>query len=172
MRVSLVVAMTPDRVIGKDGGLPWRMPADLRYFRRLTLGHPVIMGRKTWDSIGGKPLDGRTNIVLTRREGFRASGCIVAHTPDDALRAAAVSVQADDPEVMVLGGAAIYAAFLPRADRLYVTFVHADVTGDTRFPPLDFDTWHEVERADHAADEKNPYAYSFSVFERRSAARS
>jgi len=179
MSIALVVAMTPDRVIGKDGRLPWRLPADLRRFRELTLGHAVIMGRKTHESIGA-PLAGRTHIVVTRRRDYAASGCLVAHSPAEALElargAAAAAARAgaatgagdaSADEILVIGGAEIYAAFLPRAQRLYVTFVHAQIAGDTWFPRIDPAEWIEVRREDHAADARNPYACSFAVFERR-----
>jgi dihydrofolate reductase len=164
MRVSIVVAMTPDRVIGKDGTLPWRLPADLKHFRRLTLGHPVVMGRKTFESIG-KPLDGRTNIVMTRRAAWEAPGCLVASTLDQALELATQHA-APTREVMILGGAAVYALFLPHADRMYVTWVDARVQGDTFFPRYDVAEWRESAREDHTADERNPHAYSFRVLER------
>jgi len=164
MRVSIVVAMTPERVIGKDGGLPWRLPADLKHFRRLTLGHPVVMGRKTFESIH-KPLDGRTNIVMTQRSGWEAPGCLVAANVETALELA-MQHAAPTREVMILGGAAVYALFLPHTDRMYVTCVDAHVQGDTFFPVYDVAEWQETAREDHAADERNPHAFSFRVLER------
>lgn len=167
MRISLVVAMTADRVIGRSGTLPWRLPADLRRFRRLTLGHPVIMGRKTHESIG-KPLDGRWNIVLTRQRDYTAPGCDVVHTPDAALAAARVAGEAGAaPEAMIIGGAALYTAFLSRAERLYVTLVHARIEGDTYFPAYDAGAWTEVERSEQPPDAHNPHPCSFLVLERR-----
>ena len=171
MKIALVVAMTPERVIGKDGRLPWRLPADLRHFRRLTLAHAVIMGRKTYESIGA-PLEGRRNIIVTSRRDYVAAGCFVAHSPEEALELARADAGSDAraAEVMVIGGATIYAAFLPRAERLYVTFVQARIAGDTWFPSLDLGGWQEVQHEDHPADERNPHAYTFAVFERRDAA--
>ena len=160
--------MTPERVIGKNGGLPWKLPADLRSFRKRTMGHPVIMGRKTFESIG-KPLDGRLNIVLSLSNDYVAEGCLVVRSPEEALRRAvrASDLSIDPKEIMVIGGAAVFEAFLPRAGRLYVTWVHASIDGDTFFPPTDWSLWQEVERADHRADERNPHDYSFVVLEPR-----
>ena len=190
MKVSLVVAMTPERVIGRDGALPWRLPADLRHFKHLTLGHAVIMGRRTFESIG-KPLVGRTNIVLTRQPGFAAPGCVVARTVDDALAAARTAMTAvrdtsfgeaasagaagdpivpDPDEIMVIGGGEIYALFLPLAEKLYVTWVHDATEGDTRFPAFDPTRWTEAQRFEYPADERNPVRTTFSTFVRRAAA--
>ena len=161
MRISLVVATDLDGVIGRDNQLPWRLPADLQHFRRLTLGKPVVMGRKTFESIG-KALSGRTNIVLTRQRDFSAPGCIVARSVEEALRLAGAAA-----ELMVIGGEAVYREFLPRAERIYWTVVEARFQGDARLPPLDADSWQELERADHEPDERNPHRYSFRVLERR-----
>ncbi len=166
--ISIVVAMNADRVIGKDGQLPWHLPADMRHFRTVTMGHPVIMGRKTYASIG-KPLEGRLNIVLTRDASLRAPGCVLVDTPDAALRRArsTTDMAIDPKEVMVIGGAAVYEAFLPRAGRMYVTFVYTDeIAGDTWFPEVDFDAWRMTHREDHRADDRNPYDYAFVVYER------
>ena len=163
MRVSLIVAMTPDRVIGRDGALPWRMPADLRHFKRLTIGHPIIMGRKTWESLGG-PLPGREHIVLSRRGDFVAHGCRVVHTVEAALVAARTS---GAREAFVIGGGEIYALFLPHATHIYATIVRAPVVGDTTFPVLPAGVWVEQEREDHDANAENPYAWSFTLLERR-----
>jgi dihydrofolate reductase len=161
MRVSLIAALADNGVIGRENRLPWRLSADLQRFKRLTMGKPVVMGRKTWESIG-KPLPGRSNIVVTRDAGFGAEGCIVVHGIEQALDAAG-----DCDEVMVMGGANLYRQMLPRADRLYLTQVRADVEGDTRFPPFDADEWVEVHRESHRADEKNQYDYDFIVLDRR-----
>lgn len=161
MKISLVVATDLDGVIGRDNRLPWRLPADLRHFKRTTLGKPVVMGRRTFESIG-KPLVGRTNIVLTRDAAFAAEGVLVARSVDEALRLAAPAA-----EVMVIGGAAVYRAFLPRAERIYWTLVQERFEGDTRLPPFDPAVWSEVERVDAEPDAHNPYPYSFRVLERR-----
>ncbi|WP_295813871.1 dihydrofolate reductase [uncultured Deinococcus sp.] len=155
-----VVAMTdPGRVIGRDGDLPWRLPADLAHFKRLTLGRPVIMGRKVYDSIG-RPLPQRTNIVLTRTADFGAPGCVVVHDPQAALDAAG-----DAPEVMVIGGEEIYRLYLPQLSRVELTLVHADIAGDTYFPELP-GHWHETARRERPADERHPYDLSFVTLER------
>ena len=138
--LTLVVARADNGVIGRDGQLPWHLPEDLKRFRRLTLGKPVVMGRRTYDSIG-KPLPGRRNIVLTRQLGWRADGVETAVTLDDAL-----ALAADTPEVAIIGGATVYAEALPRADRIELTEVHAAPAGDTFFPPLDPARWREIAR--------------------------
>jgi len=158
--ISIIVAMAENRVIGIDNRLPWHLPDDMKWFRRHTLGKPVVMGRKTWESIG-KPLPGRQNIVVTADPGFAAPGCTVVHSVEAALSAAAGA-----EEIMIMGGASFYEQLLPRTDRLYLTLVHAEVAGDTRFPELEWGAWREVERSDRRADSRNPYDYSFLVLER------
>ena len=160
MKLSIIVAMAENRVIGRDNGLPWHLPADLKHFKAITMGKPIIMGRKTWESIG-RPLPGRTNIVVTRTPDYKADDCEVVHSLDEALAA----VDGFD-EAMVIGGAEFYRQALPQASTLYLTLVHAAVTGDTYFPELDLQQWREAERKDFAADENNPYAYSFIRLER------
>jgi dihydrofolate reductase len=159
-RIAFVVARDRHGVIGKDGRLPWRLPDDMRRVRELTVGKPVIMGRRTYDSIG-RPLPERTSIVLTRDPAFRCEGCLVARTPDDAL-----ALARDAPEVIVFGGAGVYKDFLPRADRIYLTEVDTVAEGDTYFPPLDPREWREVDRRPHAADARHPFAFSFVTLER------
>jgi dihydrofolate reductase len=156
--------MSTERLIGQGGGLPWRLPADLRHFKSITMGKPVLMGRKTHESIG-KSLPGRENIVLTRDRSFRAEGCRVVHSMEDALAAAK-----DHDELMVIGGAEIYRAFLDRADRMYVTLVEGVFQGDTHFPPYDEQAWKEVQRDPHEADAKNPHAFTFLTYVRPSEA--
>lgn len=158
--ISLIVAMAENRVIGRDNALPWRLPNDLKHFRRVTMGHPIVMGRKNYESIG-KPLPGRRNIVVTRSPTFSAPGCVVTHSIDAALAAAG-----DDPEVFVIGGAELYAQTLVQAQRLYLTEVHAAVPGDTCFPPLDRRAWREIAREHHPEDSTHEYAYSFVTLER------
>ena len=160
MIISLIVAMDRQGVIGAGGALPWRLSGDLRHFKAITMGKPIIMGRKTHESIG-RPLPGRQNIVLTRQPGYTAPGCDVFHDAQSALAACA-----GHEEVMVMGGAALYEQFLPRAARIYLTRVEAEVDGDTWFPPFDDSAWNQVERRDHPADERNEYPYSFQVLER------
>jgi len=164
VRVSLVAAMDRNRLIGADDRLPWRLPADLAHFKRLTLGKPVLMGRRTFESIG-RPLPDRHNIVVTRDPGFRADGCTVAHSIDAGIAAAALA-----PEVMVIGGASVYAQCLGRAGRMYLTRIDAEFEGDTFFPAWDPAEWREVERQVFEPDERNAYPYRFEVLERVSLA--
>ncbi len=161
MVITLIVAKDENGVIGHQGRLPWRLPADMKYFKTVTMGKPLIMGRHTYESIG-KPLPGRTNIVVTKDAGYQAPGCLVVHSVEEAL-----TVVVDHPEVMVMGGATLYEQLLPRAGKLYVTEVHAQVAGETYFPAFNIDEWRELSRSDHAADHNNPYAYSFVVLERK-----
>ena len=163
MRRSLVVAVARNGVIGRDNRLPWRLPDDLAYFKRVTMGHPVVMGRRTWQSIG-KPLPGRTNIVVTHDRAFEAPGCVVAHSLEEAWRAAG---EAD--EVCVIGGTSLFAETLPVADVIHLTEVEADVEGDTYFPDFDRSAWRETEVARHAADAR--HAYPFRIVRLERAAR-
>ena len=158
--LSIIAALSRNRVIGKDNQLPWRLPADLKHFKAVTLGKPVIMGRKTFESIG-KPLPGRDNIVVTRDPQFRADGIAVAHSLDDALAQGRTA-----PEIMLIGGAQLYTQALPRAQRLYLTLIHTDIDGDAHFPKYDPAAWRETAREDHAADDSNPHSYSFVILER------
>ncbi len=148
-RVSLIVAMARNGVIGRDGGLPWHLPEDLRHFKELTLGKPIIMGRLTHESIG-RPLPGRTNIVISRNPAHDAPGCVVVTSLADAIKHAATLVGVDG-EVMVIGGAQIYREALPRADRLYLTRVEVDAEGDTVFPELDASDWLLVSSSTHSS---------------------
>ncbi len=156
--------MAANRVIGLDGALPWRLPADLRQFKRVTLGKPVVMGRKTWESLHVRPLPGRKNIVLTRSASFKADGSLVAHSLDEALDAAAAV-----DEVMVIGGEQIYRLALERANRIYLTEVHKSFAGDAQFPEFDSAEWREVSRENHGAETGTP-PYSFVVLERMEVA--
>jgi dihydrofolate reductase len=159
-RISIVVAMDTRGVIGRDNGLPWHLPADLQHFKQTTMGKPILMGRKTHESIG-RPLPGRTNIVITRDSGYRAAGCVVVNSIDAALAAAG-----DQDEIMVIGGADFYRQVLPRTDTIYLTRIHEAFDGDTCFPELNAADWREVERSDHTADAKNPHDYSFIRLDR------
>ncbi len=160
MRLSLIVAAADNRVIGHKGVIPWRLPADLKRFKSLTLGKPVIMGRKTWESLPKRPLEGRQNIVISRDPGYRADGARVVHDFESALWAAA-----NVEEVMVLGGAEIFALALPAADRIYWTAVHISPEGDSVFPLFDHALWREVSREDHPAQGEAP-ACSFVTLDR------
>ena len=162
MIISIIAAMDKNRLIGQGNRLPWKLPADMKHFRRLTLGKPVLMGRKTFESIG-KPLAKRTNIIVTHNRNYQADGCIVTHSIDEAL----VAVK-NHEELMIIGGASIYKLFLPRADRLYLTQIHESFVGDVYFPTFDWVDWQKVKCIDHQADEKNPYSYSFLFMHRRS----
>jgi len=165
--IAIVVAVSENGVIGNDNALPWRLPRDLQYFKSVTLGHPIVMGRKTFDSIG-RPLPGRTNIVVTRQTNWIAPGVEVAHSLDAAIKLASSAAEAAGvPRVMIIGGAEFYAQILPECDRLYLTEVHADVDGDAYFPKFDRSQWLEVSRERNAADASNPFAYSFVVLDRR-----
>jgi dihydrofolate reductase len=163
MKLSVLAAMGENRVIGRSGELPWRLPAELRRLKKLTTGHCLIMGRKTWDSIG-RPLPKRTSIVVTRNADFRAEGAVVVADFDAALAAAR---ERNDSEAFIFGGAAIYEIALPRADCLYLTRVHASPTGDTFFPDFDESEWRLVSRELHPADDAHQYAFSFEEYERR-----
>ena len=154
--IALVVAMAENRVIGKENKLIWHLPADLKFFKNLTTGHPIIMGRKTFESIG-KPLPNRTNIVITRQADFTAEGCMVAHSLTEALMLA----QQLDSDIFVIGGAEIYKQAMFLADTIYLTEVHHTFEGDTFFPEIDSVLWQETSREEHKADEKNPYDYAF-----------
>jgi dihydrofolate reductase len=159
-RIAFVVARDRRGVIGKDGHLPWRLPDDMRQVRKLTVGKPLIMGRRTFESIG-KPLPDRISIVLTRDPKFRCDGCLVARTPDEAL-----ALAGDAPEVIIFGGEGVFRDFLPRADRIYLTEVDAETAGDTYFPPLEQTEWRETDRQAHPADARHPFAFSWVTLER------
>lgn len=163
MIVSLVVAMGRNRVIGRDNALPWHLPADLRYFRAVTLGKPVVMGRRTHESIG-RPLPGRDNIVISRDPAYRAEGCVVLPSLEAAYEHGRASA-----ELMVIGGASLYRQALARAQRIYLTEIGAEFEGDTFFPALEAADWREAARDDRPADGKNPYPHSFVVLERQTA---
>jgi len=161
--LSIIVAMTNRGVIGAHGTLPWRLPADLQRFRALTMGKPVVMGRKTHESIG-RALPGRTNIVMSRNPALSISGCIVVSSMEAALAWARGC-----EEIIVIGGSSVYAAALPLADRVYLTEIHAEVDGDTYFPHYDRGDWIEQSRRDFPADETHRVAHSFIVLKRRYA---
>ena len=160
MLISIVVAASTNNVIGVGGELPWRLADDLKNFKAITLGKPIIMGRLTWESIG-RPLPGRQNIVMSRQSSFTADGCDVVTTPAAALAAAGAA-----EEVMIIGGGRIYEMFLPKARRLYLTRVHADIDGDTFFPAIEATDWQLLDSEARVADASNEYAFDFKVYER------
>ena len=162
MIVSLVVARAENGVIGVENRLPWHLPADLKHFKATTMGKPIVMGRRTFESIG-KPLPGRDNIVVSRAAAFAAPGCRVVHSFEEALQ---VAEESRAGEIMVIGGAMLYEHALPHADRIYLTLVHTRVEGDVFFPALEATVWREVSHEDHGPDARNPHAYSFLVYER------
>ncbi|MGV6825636.1 MAG: type 3 dihydrofolate reductase [bacterium] len=159
-RVSIIAAMANNRVIGKDNRLPWHLPADLAHFKRITMGKPMLMGRKTWESLPGL-LPGRRHVVITRDPAYRAEGADTVNSIDEAL---AATSEAD--EVMVVGGANLYGQFLAIADRMYLTRVDTDVEGDAWFPDFDAKYWQEVASESHSADDRNAFDYEFVTLER------
>ncbi len=161
MRLALIAAVARSGVIGRDGDLPWRLPADLKQFKARTLGRPVIMGRKTWESLRG-PLPGRLNLVVTRQAGYVAEGAEVAASLEEAVARA----ERESDEAFVIGGADLYAAALPSADRLVITHVEADVEGDTRFPEVDWSRWRLLSEEAHPADARHAYPFRVAVYER------
>ena len=166
MKLSLIAAVAENGVIGTGGDLPWHLPADLKAFKRRTVGHTIIMGRKTYDSIG-RPLPRRRSIVLTRRKGYASEGVEVAGSLEEALE----MVQGEE-EVFVVGGGEIYRQALPSADRLYLTRVHATPEGEVTFPPFDPTAWTLVEETPHPSDERHAHGFSFRTYERSSKAGS
>ena len=156
--------MDHNRLIGVDGGLPWRLPEDMKHFRRVTMGKPVLMGRVTYESIPPRfrPLPGRTNIILTRQEAYAAPDCILVNSLDEALAAAA-----GQPELMVIGGAKLYEQLLPQAGRLYLTLVDGEFSGDAYFPELDWSQWREVSRQAFERDERHDAAFTILLLERK-----
>lgn len=165
MRLSLIAAVAANRVIGYRNSLPWRLPADLKHFKRLTMGHHLIMGRKTFESIG-RPLPGRTIIVLSRNRSFLPGGLLLARSLDEAL-----ALARSDDEPFVAGGEAVFRLALDRADRIYLTEIHHEFAGDTFFPDLDLSRWSLVSREDHSPDEENPWPFSFLIYDRTEAGR-
>ena len=163
MLISLVAALSENRVIGKDNRLPWHLPDDMKHFREITEGKPIIVGQKTLESIG-KPLPNRTNIVLVRKKGISIPGCITVHSIEEALEAAK-----DAKEVVVIGGASVYKQFLEQGliDRMYLTIIHDNVEGDAYFPEFHLVNWEETQHIHHPADEKHIHEFSFVTLERK-----
>ncbi len=171
MKLSVIVAVAENGVVGRNNALPWYIPADLQYFKRTTLGKPIVMGRKTFESIG-RPLPGRTNIVISSNPSYTAEGVSVVSSLPDALELAEqVALIDGTDELMVIGGATIYEAAMPLADRLYVTEIHAGVEGDAYLSPVDWGNWEECARERHVAIEPNIYDFSFVVYERALGSR-
>lgn len=166
MRLSLIVAMADNQVIGIKNSLPWKLPSDMRWFRQHTLGKPIIMGRKTFESFGGRTLPDRTNIVITRDANYKAEGIVVVTSIEQAIEQAAKSADVVE-EAMIIGGASFYEQMLNKVDRMYLTFVHTSLEGDVWFPEYNQDDWLQVEHIDVDADEKNAFAHSFVVFDRK-----
>ena len=160
MMISLICAMDKNRLIGRENGLPWHLPADFKHFKETTLNKPVIMGRKTFESIG-RPLPQRKNIVLSRQD-FVAEGVVTVASIDEALQQAG-----DVAEVMILGGSNLYSQMIDRADRLYITHVDAECEGDAWFPEIDLNDWDVVTRQEHQSDEKNNYDFSIITYQRK-----
>ena len=167
MQLALIVAQSQNRVIGRNNALPWHLPEDLKYFRSVTMGKVIIMGRKTYESIG-RPLPGRTNLVVSRDPSYQVEGVTVVNSLEQAIeQAAAISEINAVDEALVIGGANLYEQALPQVDRLYLTQVHHQVSGDAFFPELDEAQWREISRQDYAADDSNPHSYSFIVLDRQ-----
>jgi dihydrofolate reductase len=158
--ISLIVAAADNGIIGRDNALPWHLPEDLKRFKRITMGKPIVMGRKTFDSIG-KPLPGRQNIVVTRDSNYHREGVTVAHSVEGAVTAAGAA-----QEIMIIGGADLFRLFLPSASRVHLTRVHGDVDGDVRWEPLD-ESWCRVAAESHPADERHSHAMTFELWEKR-----
>ena len=158
--ISIIVAMAKNRVIGAKGAIPWHLPEELKRFKHLTLGHHIIMGRKTWESIG-RPLPGRTSVIVTRQRGYRVPGAKVVHSLDEAIAACGA-----DDEIFVIGGAELYAQAFSRAGRLYLTTVNAETPGDTLMPDYAAGDWREVSAESYPADDRHRYAFRCAVYER------
>jgi dihydrofolate reductase len=161
MSVSLIVAMAQNRTIGVNNTLPWRCPEDLKHFKALTMGHHMIMGRKTFDSIG-KPLPGRTTVIVTRNTELKVEGCLVTHSLPEAIK-----LCANDEEIFIVGGADIYAQSMALADTLYITEIQQEVDGDAHFPEFDSGLWQEVAREPRSQDAPQPLQYHFVTYRRR-----
>ncbi len=163
MKISIIAAVADNNIIGKKNALPWYLPADLKHFKKITMGHAIIMGQKTHDSIG-KALPGRTNIILSFDENYKSEGCIVVASIEEALRIASAR---GEEEVFIIGGASIYKQFIGIADRLYITRIHHKFEGDVYFPEIDPKKWRVESLEEHKKDEKNPFVYDFKVYEKQ-----
>lgn len=161
MRIAMIAAMAKNRVIGLDNDMPWRLPDDLKFFKKTTTGKPVIMGRKTFESIGSRPLPNRPNLVISRQADFVAEGATVFSSVEDAI-ASTDSVE----EVIIMGGGQLYKQMLPQADKLYLTLINADIDGDTLFPDWTEFSWNEIEREHHAMDDSHAYDFDFVTLQK------
>ncbi|MDH5633889.1 MAG: dihydrofolate reductase [Gammaproteobacteria bacterium] len=166
--ISIIAAIARNGVIGRDNDLPWHLPADLAFFKKTTNGHPIILGRKNYESIG-RPLPNRTNIIVTRDTSYTADGCLVAHNLDDAI---SLACRNEQDEIFIIGGAQVYAQALPLVSRMYLTRVHTDAIGDVFFPDFDCNDWTETWRDNHQADDRNGFDFTFVKLERKSRGRS
>lgn len=164
MKITHVVAMADNRVIGRDNAIPWHLPDDMKHFRDVTVARPIIMGRKTFESIG-RALPDRRNIVISRQEDYEALGCDVVHSLEEAIE---LAEKDGTEEIVIIGGAQIYENSLSLADRLYLTIVHGDFDGDAYYPEILEERWREVDREEHPADDKHAYAFTFVTYDRRS----
>lgn len=161
MKISLIVAFDENRLIGNNNALPWHLPADLKHFKNITMGHTMIMGRKTFDSIG-KPLPGRVSMIITRQKDYKVEGCIVVNTMEEALKKCN-----DQEEVFIIGGAQIFECTLPIATDLYITKIHHAFTGDTHFPEISEKEWEQISEVTNERDEKNEWPYSFIHYKKK-----
>lgn len=162
MKLSVIVAVSENNAIGHQNGLPWHLPADLQHFKKITMGHPILMGRKTFESIG-RPLPGRTNIIITRQEAYEVPGCITVFSIEEAI-----NLCKEESEVFIIGGSDIILQTLDQVEKIYLTRIHHIFPGDTFLPSLPGSVWMQISKKDFSADEKNVYAYSFLELERRS----
>lgn len=160
--ISIIAAMGRNRELGLDNKLLWHLPVDMKFFRQTTMGKPILVGRKTYESFGGKPLPGRNNIVITKDKNYQSEGAVIVHSIDQALQEAS-----DADEIMIIGGASFYEQTLPLADRLYLTYVDADFEADSWFPEFDIHEWKETSRQINKADDKNPFDCSFMVYDKQ-----
>ena len=163
MDISIIVAITENNIIGRDNGMPWHLPADLKYFRERTSGHHIVMGRKTFESIGGgRPLPNRISIIITKQKDYKAEGCLIAHSLEEAIE-----IAKNEDELFIIGGKQIYDQSLALANKMYITRIHTSIDGDTSFPQYDENQWEMTSYTERDADEKNVYPLSFLVFEKK-----